>query len=159
MTTNWIIRPYTDSEDNHVDSAGNHAVAGKAFKAGDIIYQARIEGTTLTRTRTSVQVGEHEHFENELLMYMDHSYKPTTFFVIRAERDGDLQRRWLEVVALDDVALGQALTFDYNTTEVSMSCPFFDNESQRWVSGFKGLSEEEQRTCKALNHVIDAASK
>lgn len=144
ITETWKISPYTDSEDNHVDSAGNHAIAPCELAPGDVIYTTSIESTTDVRTRTSVQVGANKHLENELLMYMDHSYDPSTRFEI----NGDT----LSVIAIKHLFAGDALTFDYNTTESTMSCPFFDNESKRWVSGYNALTEAEKLATK---HVLD----
>lgn len=79
---------------------------------------------TRTPTRYSVQVGADLHLDQECAhnmddvvqhyfwRYMNHSCDPSTMIRDRA------------VIALRDIAPGDAVTFDYNTTEADMAEPF-----------------------------------
>jgi hypothetical protein len=79
---------------------------------------------TLVPTRYSLQVGAALHLDQDCAhdeldlvqryfwRYLDHSCEPTT--VIRNR----------EVIAIRDIAEGDAVTFDYNTTEYDMAEPF-----------------------------------
>lgn len=78
----------------------------------------------LAPTRYSVQVGPALHLDQDCARdeldlvrryfwrYLDHSCEPTT--VIRDR----------EVIAVRDIAMGDGVTFDYNTTEYDMAEPF-----------------------------------
>lgn len=79
---------------------------------------------TAVPTRYSLQVGRSLHLDQDCAhdefdlvkryfwRYLDHSCEPTT--VIRDR----------QVIAVRDIAEGEGVTFDYNTTEYDMASPF-----------------------------------
>ncbi len=107
-----------------------------------------IEGRTIDRpSMYSVQVGEGLHVElphdttggddldSRLWQYLNHSCDPNAAIVDRA------------LIALRPIARGDAITFDYNTTEYDMSSQFTcacGSCSGRVIRGFKHLSPSEQ---------------
>lgn len=137
MQNKWSIQKYADGR---LD--GFHAVSAQTFYENEVIYKTRLSSanTTAVRTRTSVQISEDEHLEDPLLMFMDHSNEPSTWF--RVEYDDGY---FLVVRANRRISAGEALTFHYATTETEMSCPFIDADTGVKVNGFKSLSEAEQR--------------
>lgn len=144
MQNNWSIQKYADGR---LD--GFHAIAAQSFYENEVIYRTRLSNANVTpvRTRTSVQVGESEHLEDPLLMFMDHSAEPSTWF--RIEYD---EGYYLVVRANRRIAEGEALTFHYATTETDMSCPFIDADTGIRVNGFSGLTLAEQR--KLLSYLL-----
>lgn len=98
-------------------------IALKDIARGTVIF--RLEGRhTQTPTRYSIQIGAGEHFDpddmktpmervrNRFWMYLNHHCEPSAHV------------SELAVIALRDIASGDGVTFDYNTTESSMASPF-----------------------------------
>ena len=106
-----------------VDQVERRLVALQSIAPGVVLF--RIEGfETRTPTRHSLQVGRDRHLDQRgardatdrvrrfYWRYMNHACDPTTRVV-----DG-------EVIALRAIAPGDAITFDYNTTEEDLAEPF-----------------------------------
>lgn len=98
-------------------------IAAQPIAARTVIFT--IEGReSRTPTRYSVQVAGDLHIDSDDLppglerarhrywMYLNHHCQPSAWV------------RGREVVALRDIAPGEGVTFDYNTTEGSMASPF-----------------------------------
>lgn len=106
-----------------VTSRGRRLVAIRPIAEGTRIFTLTGRETQVP-TRFSVQVGPSLHLdqecardENDLVRryfwrYMDHACEPATAI------------REREVIALRDLARGDGVTFDYNTTEYDMAEPF-----------------------------------
>ena len=106
-----------------VASNGRHLVAIRPIAKGTRLFALTGRETAIP-TRYSVQVGASLHLDQDCARdeldlvrryfwrYMDHHCEPTT--VIRDR----------EVIALRDIAEGDGVTFDYNTTEYDMAEPF-----------------------------------
>ena len=121
-----------------VTDTGRRLIALRPIAKGTSLFL--ITGRkTKTPTRYSVQVGASQHLDQDCARdeldlvrryfwrYLDHSCDPTT--VIRDR----------EVIALRDLAMGDGVTFDYNTTEYDMAAPFRCNcGSARCVGMVRG---------------------
>ena len=82
-----------------------------AHKRGDIVYS--LEGTIDKKpTRESIYIGNNEHIYDEYGIFMNHSFSPNT------EISG------INIIALEDIAPGDEITFDYNSNEINMAAPF-----------------------------------
>ena len=81
------------------------------YKQHDIIYVLRGEIFDHP-TRESIHIGDNKHIYDEYGIYMNHSFNPNT------KIDGK------NVVALKDIYPGDEITFNYNSTEINMACPF-----------------------------------
>ena len=116
---------------------------------------------TVTKTSASVvavpqwdtlQVGMQEHvrFSNKALK-LNHSKRPNSYIHIL---DGTV-----ELHALQDIAVGEPLSFNYNTTEYEMSDSFMDWASGEQVGGFKKALQEERDLLLRLDlvapHVLE----
>lgn len=111
---------------------GEHCAAAiKRYEPGELIYAHDLASSIITnvRTRTSVQVTEETHIEDALLMYLDHSFSPTVSISFTPTH--------VEVHALKTIEPGEHLTFNYDTTETTMACPFTDADTGAWVCGSK----------------------
>ncbi len=106
-----------------VEQTERRLIAVCAIREGTLLF--RIEGReTPVPTRYSLQVGRALHLDQEdardpsdrvlrrYWRYMNHHCGPST--VIRDR----------EVIALRDIAAGEGVTFDYNTTEDELAEPF-----------------------------------
>ena len=106
-----------------VTEADRRLIATCAIPAGTTLF--RISGReTMAPTRFSLQIGRDLHIDqgnahnsDDVVQhfywrYMNHDCEPTT------------EIRSLEVVAVRDIAAGESVTFDYNTTEASLAEPF-----------------------------------
>jgi hypothetical protein len=67
-------------------------------------------------SRTTIEIGINKHIDDEFGIYINHSFAPNC------------------IIACKDI-LEEELTFDYNASETSMSCPFIDNETNKEVKG------------------------
>merc|ERR1712032_1253318 len=91
----------------------------------------------------SVQAGVDRHVENRgEARFLSHSFEPNCYLRMI---DSDITTHPVDVVAMRDIAVGEDLSFDYNTTEWEMGCTFTDRKSGMEVRGFKYLSEEARR--------------
>lgn len=106
-----------------VEQHERRLVAVRAIPEGTLLF--RIEGReTPVPTRYSLQVGRELHLDQEdardpndrvarrFWRYMNHHCEPSTVIRDRA------------VTALRDIARGESVTFDYNTTEYDLAEPF-----------------------------------
>jgi len=93
---------------------------------GETVYVLRPFASRATPTRTSIQISEGLHAEDEVGRYINHSFEPT------CEIDGGTVR------ALKDLAFGEEITFDYTINESYISSPFTCMHTGRPV----GLTEE-----------------
>lgn len=118
-----LLRCDSDTVGVLVTQDGRHLIAVRPIPAGTMIFPL-IGRERKTPTRYSVQVGAALHLDQDcahditdvvhsyFFRYMDHHCEPTT--IIRDR----------EVIALRDIAQGERVTFNYNTTEYDMAEPF-----------------------------------
>jgi hypothetical protein len=107
-----------------VASDGRHLVAIRPIAEGTCVFTLTGREAAAP-TKYSVQIGPSLHLdpdcgrdEQDLVRryywrYLDHHCEPTT--IIRGDR---------RVIAVRDIAEGEGVTFDYNTTEYDMASPF-----------------------------------
>jgi hypothetical protein len=86
----------------------------RAHKKGEIICPIPSESLYDKPNRFTVQIGRDRHVEVKELSSMNHSCNPNTF----------LDTTRMSVIAAQDVAAGEELTFFYPSTEWEMSSPF-----------------------------------
>ena len=128
-------------------------VALRPILAGERLF--RIEGRTTDRpSRYSVQIDEHVHLEPDSELgpdkvsnghywrFMNHSCEPNAVIEGR------------EIVARRNMVPGDAVTFDYNSTEWEIAEPFRCHcgspNCLKEIRGFKSLTAAQR---KALQHV------
>ena len=101
---------------------GKGLFSEKVYNYGDIIH--RLEGPIYNKpSRTTIEIGDGKHINDEYGIYMNHSFSPTCKIENRC------------IVAICNISEGDELTFNYNENESSMSCPFIDAVSKTYVSG------------------------
>lgn len=122
-------------------------VSTSKYSKGDTIL--KLEGTINTiPDKYSIQISETEHilphesdFKNgtAFYMYINHNCIPNGYFNI--EKKG--------LIALKDIEAGEEITYNYNTTEYDMCCPFTcncrSNTCIKEIRGFKHLSVEQKK--------------
>ena len=131
-----------------VGSPGSYGVIATApFAAGDVLF--RVEGLTTDRpSRYSVQIDDRRHIEVEPdtpldqlparypWRFVNHSCNPSAVLV------------GSEFLALRAIAVGEAVTYNYNTTELDMAAPFpchcGAEACSGHISGFAHLTGPEQ---------------
>lgn len=112
-----------------VGMQGVGAFVKKAVKKGDVLF--RLQGDIIsTPTRTSVQIGEHEHIEDALAGHINHSCQPNAK-VLRQSR---------EFVSLRDIQAGEEITFNYNQNEDALASPFICVCCGKKITGKMGIS-------------------
>ena len=130
-----------------------HLVAIDRIPKGALIFD--VSGRSVARpSRFSLQVGEHEHIDLPPEMslpeamdrhpwrFLNHACEPNTFFRGRA------------LIALQDLAPGDELTFHYATTEYDMASPFECHCGAATcageIRGFVALDREERERLAPL---------
>lgn len=78
-------------------------------------------------TRTSVQIGEKQHIENEIAGFINHSCTPNTM----------VDRKIKAFVSLSDIKKGDEITFNYNKNEDELASPFVCECCGKKISGKK----------------------
>lgn len=89
----------------------NGLFASRVFEKDEIVHILRGQELNFP-TRESVHVGDNVHIVDPDASFMNHSFEPSVTI------DG---RR---VVALRRIQIGEEITFNYNSTELFMACPF-----------------------------------
>ncbi|MEC9054658.1 MAG: SET domain-containing protein-lysine N-methyltransferase [Verrucomicrobiota bacterium] len=105
------------SENEHGERA---TYARFAFGPGELVYTVQGEAST-TRTRESIEVGKGQHVEDAYALYLNHSFAP------------NLRLEGRRMYALDNIAEGEELTFNYLETESEIASPFVCHDTGRTV--------------------------
>ena len=93
-----------------------------SYSKNDIIHE--LCGSIYDKpSRTTIEIGINKHIDDDFGIYMNHSFAPNC--IIKDEC----------IIACKDILEEEELTFDYNASETSMSCPFIDNETNKCVKG------------------------
>lgn len=96
------------------------------FRKGAHLFTMR--GEILNHpTRTSVQVGKHEHIEDEIAGAVNHACSPSAR-VDRATRS---------FISVRDIKKGEEITFDYRENEDTLANPFICSCCQEKITGKK----------------------
>lgn len=98
------------------------------FRAGDTLFKMRGE-LIPTPTRTSVQLGNSLHIEDEIAGFVNHSCAPN------AKIDKDTH----SFVALKDIKQDEEIVFDYNINEDTLASPFVCECCNRKITGKKSF--------------------
>lgn len=96
----------------------------KAFKEGDTLFRMNGEFSRVP-TRTSVQIGEQLHIEDELAGFINHSCVP----------NARINKQIHSFVALKDIAVDEEIVFDYNMNEDALASPFVCECCNRKIAG------------------------
>ncbi|MDM8562787.1 hypothetical protein QUF54_05475, partial [Candidatus Marithioploca araucensis] len=130
------------------DALGNRKiVASKHFKPGQIILSLKNGITIEQATKYSVQIDWKQHIDapEEERWWLAFKY-PWCFTNHHCHPNAYFQG--IHLVALYHIGVKEEITFDYNTTEYDMDCPFEcccnAHKKPRLISGFKHLSSKEQ---------------
>lgn len=99
------------------------------FRTGDVV--CKIVGEKISEpSRTSVQVGINEHIDvKEPIMYINHRC------------NGNIGLKNDTFVAIEDIACGDEITFDYNETELVLAEPFNCRDCGQLLKGKRFLDE------------------
>ena len=105
--------------------------AKRLIEKGKIILALKGE-IFFTPSKTSIQIGQ-THVEDEKGGYMNHHCDPS------AEIRAVPNEKSLSgiVTAVRDIKKGEEITFDYETTEKELLCPFKCDCHGRWIRGNK----------------------
>lgn len=100
---------------------GERAIYARfAFSSGELVYTVRGKATP-ERTRDSIEIGPGQHVEDPYALCLNHSFTPN----LRLE-----ERR---MFALQNIAVGEELTFNYLETESEIASPFVCHDTDRPV--------------------------
>lgn len=117
------------------------------------------------RTKSSIQVSVDCHLEpGNYGVFANHSCKPNAYMWTALREDG--QKGHVVLIAIEDIAKGQEITFDYATTEFSLipelqgtQCYCREFGCRRYMKGFSDLSPKEQSQLLATKlgsaHVLE----
>jgi hypothetical protein len=98
-------------------------IANENISKDTVIY--KLTGKILDKpTRTSIEIGENLHIEDEYGKYINHSFDPNTKIITGGY-----------IVAIKNIEANDEITFNYNENETKMSCPFIDNVTNQKVYG------------------------
>ena len=84
----------------------------KEYKRGEIVFilSGKIYNYPM---RETIHIGNNKHIYDEFGIFINHSFTPNISI------DG------VNVIAMLDIYSGDELAFNYNTTEIEMSSPFY----------------------------------
>ena len=99
--------------------------AKENFLLGELVYDLTRSKTVKTPTRTSIQVGEESHIEDEVGQYINHSCSPTCEITNYGVR------------ALRDIKVNDEITFNYNSSEDTLANPFECSCCGKMITGRK----------------------
>ena len=100
----------------------NGIYSTNTYKINDIVHT--LDGPISNiPTRTSIEIGQNKHIEDDLGIYINHSFNPSC----KIENGC--------VVAVKKIDINHEITFNYNVSETSMATPFIDNDTKILVSG------------------------
>lgn len=109
-------------------------IALAAIPMGTAIF--RLEGRrTATATRYSIQIGAGQHLDPDDMEYPMQRVRSRFWMYLNHHCEPSAHVRDRTVTALRDIAPGDGVTFDYNTTESSMASPFDCHCDSAWCVG------------------------
>ena len=114
-------------------------VASQPISSGEVIVQSREEEVQDRRTWRTLQLDESRHLRNEFLNFVDHSCAPNALLDV----DG------LALIAIQDIAAGEPVTFFYPGSEVELSqafeCQCGSSDCLTHINGGFYLTREQMR--------------
>ncbi len=128
-----------------LEDGTNYLVTLVDLEPGDLILT--LSGRVLTKpNRYTIQIGESEHIEDPLGIYLNHHCFPNAAIEGRKLR------------ALAQIPKAAELTFNYNETEDRLSHPFVCHCCGQWILGKDVVSAEAFTTGSVATHVAAQAS-
>ena len=121
-----------------------HVVAVRPFKPGEVLLV--IEGERRERpSRHSIQVGWDVHIDAGIGDDLETLLDRSPWHFLNHSCDSNIMVRGRELVAIRHIRAGVEVTFNYNTTEYDMACPFTCRCGSLFCTGFKHLSHAGQQ--------------
>ncbi len=109
---------------------GKGLYSRQKYSSGNIVLA--LEGNYFPNpTRTSIQLTNEKHVESWEGGHVNHHCLPNTKVVVE---QGELFSIGY-LVAIQDIEIGEQITFDYETTETEMAEPFKCSCHGRWIRG------------------------
>lgn len=100
------------------------------LKKGQVAF--KLSGKIVDRpTRTSVQIGDHQHIEDHLAAFMNHSCMANT----------EVNKQDHTFICTRDIKQGEELTFDYHQNEDTLAAPFTCHCCGKKIIGKKMVAE------------------
>jgi SET domain-containing protein len=135
-----------DVKESSPKEKGKGLFAEKEFKKGEAII--KIKGKVIDHpTRTSIQIDTDKHLEWEEIPqigFLNHSCSPNCY----------IDTKTLKLVALRDIAQGEEITFNYNSTEWEMSFPFMclcgSKNCYKKIRGYKFLTKKQKQDLRDI---------
>jgi hypothetical protein len=131
---------------------GYHAFALEAIAAGEVVLE--ISGVLVDQAdRYSVQVGEQMHVRPPAELGPDNDDPRYRWRFLNHSCRPNAAMRGTLLVAIAPIAAAAEVTFDYNTTELEIACPFecrCGHCGGEMIRGFGHLSPVEQRRREGL---------
>ena len=127
----------------------------KKFKVGDVVSEFSADTVSTVGTYLTVQTGINEHITllPTILQYINHSCNPNVFF--------DTTK--YELIALNDIEVGEELTFFYPSSEWDMTQSFVCTcNSKNCLHNIKGaahISKEVLATYKLTDFIQSMLDK
>ncbi len=127
------------------------AYAAAQIKAGEVLFQFEPEEVLDHATRYTVQISKTEHIvlKPQFLQYVNHSCAPNVFF--------DTTK--MELVALQDIEMGEELAFFYPSTEWEMTEPFDckcrSEQCLKKISGAAALDKATLQKYRLSAYIMD----
>lgn len=112
--------------------------ATKTYTKGEVVL--RIEGDVLsTPTRTTIQIAPNTHVDVDAPgKYINHSCNANCFV------------RKRELIAINDIAIGDEITFNYQENEDELAHPFICKDCGKMIEGKKKWKPD---TASAVEHI------
>jgi hypothetical protein len=102
---------FLEVRESNIVKGENSLYTTKSFNEGDLIFV--LDGSIFNEpTKYTIHIGNNCHVYDLWGIYMNHSFNPTTQIIGST------------VVAAKNIDAGNELTFNYNDSEINMSCPF-----------------------------------
>ncbi len=106
-----------------VEEAQRRLIAVRDIRAGEELFSL-VGRETRVATRYSIQVAPEMHLDSDDLAMDDERVRERYWMYLNHSCAPSVRVHGLAIIALHDIAAGEGVTFDYNTTEWDMASPF-----------------------------------
>lgn len=118
-----VMRCHSDLVGVLVTHDERRLIAVRGIESGSVLF--RITGQeTSTPDRYSLQIGTGQHLDQSCARNMDEVVQHYYWRYMNHDCDPTTAIRDRMTIALRDIAPGESVTFDYNTTELELAEPF-----------------------------------
>lgn len=119
---------------------GKGVFAKKDFRKGDVIFT--MKGKIISHpTRTSVQIGEHQHIEDFTAGHINHSCTPNI----------KVNRKKHQFECIEAIQAGEEIMFNYQENEDSLANPFYCECCGQIIIGKKQAEKLKKKRNKAFH--------